>query len=116
MNEGKAILAMLTDRAEVFRRVRRGTGYETERIYHELPCALSRNYQGGRPRLTGEMEGVAESAFFLMLYLPPKTMLLAGDRAEVLREGVRYAGICSAAMQYPSYAVASMEIQEVTPL
>ncbi|MBQ7492124.1 MAG: hypothetical protein IJT76_06000 [Clostridia bacterium] len=116
MDERKAILATLTDRAAVFRRVRSGAGYDTEQVYTDLPCALSRNYQGGRPRLTGEMEGVAESGFFLMLYLPAGTALLAGDRAEVLREGVKYAGICSAAMQYPSYAVASMEVQEVIPL
>ncbi|MBR5390967.1 MAG: hypothetical protein IK141_06710 [Clostridia bacterium] len=116
MNEERALLATMTDRATVFRGIRSGAGYDTEQVYTDLPCALSRNYQGGRPRLTGEMEGVAESGFFLMLYLPKGTVILAGDRAEVLREGVKYAGICSAAMQYPTYAVASMEVQEVTPL
>ena len=50
----------------------------------------------------------------MMLYLPRGTRLLAGDRAEILREGQKYRGICSASLGYESFALAAVEIQEVT--
>ena len=60
-----------------------------------------------------EKDGMAESDFYLMLYLPKGTVLQAGDSASVRREGQILRGRCSASLSYPSYALASMDVKEV---
>lgn len=116
MSEAAILRETMTDRADIFREVLQGGAYQQEQVYQDLPCALSRNYQGSRPRLIGPREGVAESEFFLMIFLPAGTVVKAGDRAEVRREGQIYKGICGPSLGYPSYAVASLEVEEVGEL
>lgn len=113
MTEADILKATLTDRADIVRQVWDNGRQRAETVYRALPCALSRNSHTAVPRLRGELEGAAESGFAMMLYLPRGTRLLAGDRAEVLRENQRFRGICSASLGYSSHAVAMMQIQEV---
>lgn len=113
MREADILQETMTDRAEITRQVWNGAEYESRVIYPALPCALSRSSHMSTPRLRGEWEGAVESGFSAMLYLPAGTVLLAGDRADILREGQRYRGLCSATLAYPSFALAKMQVQEV---
>lgn len=106
MTERQALEKTFYDRVTV---TRAGTA-----VYEALPCALSKPPQTRSPRLRGEWEGMAESGFALTLYLPCGTVLLAGDRAEVTREGQVFRGMCSASLPYPTHAIATLDVQEVT--
>ena len=110
MGEAEILKRTMTDRADISRMEATGDGYRW--VYRDLPCALSRNYHGSRPR-NEEKDGMAESDFYLMLYLPKGTVLQAGDSAAVRREGQILRGRCSASLSYPSYALASMDVKEV---
>lgn len=114
MLEHEILRETMTDRGDFFRQIWDGEGYQTAQIYTALPCALSRGSHMAAPRLRSALAGAAESGFRMMLYLPKGTRLLAGDRAEILREGQKYRGICSASLGYESFALAAVEIQEVT--
>lgn len=113
MTEAAAMLRTMTDRADLLRRDLSGEGRRYREIYRDLPCALSRNYQGSRPRTLEGNGGMEETGFFLMLYLPAGTALQAGDRAIVRREGETVRGTCSASLSYPSYALATLSVEEV---
>lgn len=113
MREADILMETLTDRADITRQLWNGADYESRVVYTALPCALSRGSHMAVPRLRGEWEGAAESGFNMMLYLPRGTVLLAGDRADILREGQRYRGLCSASLAYPSFALAMISVQEV---
>ena len=49
----------------------------------------------------------------MSLFVPRDTVLQAGDRAEIRREGQVLLGICSAALPYPSHGVARFFLTEV---
>jgi hypothetical protein len=90
-----------------------GARWVSETLYQELACALSRAVQASTPKLNGEWADVPETEGRLNLYLPAGTVLRAGDRATVIREGQVFRGICSPTMPYPSHAVATIYLQEV---
>lgn len=113
MSEADILYRTLTDRVTVTREVWTGARWETQTVYENLACALSRAAQAITPKLTGQWEDVMETGGKLGLYLPAGTRLLAGDRATVLREGQVFRGICSATLPYPSHALAILLLQEV---
>ena len=109
-----AILRMtMTDRATVTREEWDGAGWNTVVAYENLPCALSRAPQTPTASLTGLWEEMPECQGQMSLFVPRGTVLRAGDRAEVVREGQRLLGICSAALPYPSHGVARFFLTEV---
>lgn len=110
LNEAAILRATMTDCGKITRRGE--TGEET--VYEGLPCALSRAMQAATPKLNGQWEPCVETDARLGLFLPRGTVLLAGDRAEIVREGMVYRGICSAGLAYPSHVYATMLLQEVT--
>ena len=113
MREADILYRTLTDRVTVTRDVWRDTRWENETVYEGLACALSRAVQASTPKLNGERAEMPESEGRLRLFLPVGTVLKTGDRAVVIREGQRFAGICSASVPYPSHAVADLYLQEV---
>lgn len=113
MKEAEIIARTLTDRVTVTREVWNGIGWETETVYQNLACALSRTVQSESPKRTGLWADLEESEGRLELLLPAGTRLLVGDRAAVCREGQVFRGICSATLPYPSHAMATFYLQEV---
>ena len=113
MREADILYRTLTDRVTVTREVWNGAKWVTERVYEELACALSRVVQAGSPKLNGEREPVPEVEGKLRLFLPAGTVLEAGDKATVIREGQVFRGLCSPTLPYPSHAVATIFLQEV---
>lgn len=113
MREADILYRTLTDRATVTREVWNGARWVTERVYEELACALSRAVQASTPKLNGEWADVPQAEGRLSLFLPVGTVLKAGDKVTVVREGQVFRGICSPSMPYPSHAVATMYLQEV---
>ena len=81
--------------------------------YEGLPCALSRAPQTPTASITGLWEEVPECQGQMSLFVPRDTVLQAGDRAEIHREGQVLLGICSAALPYPSHGVARFFLTEV---
>ncbi len=115
MKEKEILRRTMTDRVRVTRWVTEA-GVRTERtLWDGLECALSRGVNSALPKLGGELEAVSEDRYRMMLYLPAGTVLLAGDRVEVRREGQIFSGISSGSVGYPSFAAAGVEIQEVKP-
>ena len=110
LNEAAILRATMTDCGNFTRRGKNGE----ERVYEGLPCALSRAMQAATPKLNGQWEPCVETDARLGLFLPQGTVLLAGDRAEIIREGMVYRGVCSAGLAYPSYVYATVLLQEVT--
>lgn len=113
MREADILYRTLTDRATITREAWNGARWVTETVYTELACALSRAVQASTPKLSGEWADVPEAEGRLSLYLPAGTVLKAGDKATVIREGMVFRGICSPTMPYPSHAVATIYLQEV---
>ena len=113
MNEAAVLRATMTDSGTFTRQVWNGSGWSEKVIYEQLACALSRSPQAATPRVRGQWEEVAETDTPLALFLPAGTVLQAGDRAEIFREGMLYRGICSAGLAYPSYVYATVLLQEV---
>lgn len=103
----------MTDRATITREEWNGTAWERVVAYEGLPCALSRAPQTPTASLTGLWEDVPESRGQMSLFVPRDTLLRAGDRAEIRREGQVLSGICSAALPYPSHGVARFFLTEV---
>jgi len=116
MREADILYRTFTDRVTVTREVWNGERWVTETVYEELACALSRVVQAGSPKLKGEREPIPETEGKLRLFLPVGTVLKAGDRAAVVREGQVFRGICSPVLPYPSHAVATLYLQEVEGL
>ena len=109
LNEAAILRATMTDCGTFTRRGEIGE----ETVYDGLPCAISRAMQAATPKLNGQWEPCVETDARLGLFLPQGTVLLAGDRAEIIREGMVYRGICSAGLAYPSHVYATMLLQEV---
>ena len=65
------------------------------------------------PARIGQVHDVPEAEGRLSLYLPAGTVIKAGDKATVIREGQVFRGICSPTMPYPSHAVATIYLREV---
>ncbi len=113
MSEAAILRATMTDRATVTREEWDGTAWKTVIAYENLPCALSRAPQTPTASLAGLWEEVPECQGQMSLFVPRDTVLQAGDRAEVVREGQLLRGICSAALPYPSHGVARFFLMEV---
>lgn len=113
MREADILYRTLTDRATVTREVWNGARWVSERVYEELACALSRAVQASTPKWNGEWADVPQAEGRLSLFLPAGTVLKAGDKVTVVREGQVFRGICGPTMPYPSHAVATMYLQEV---
>lgn len=113
VSEAAILRATMTDRATVTREVWDGTAWKTVVAYENLPCALSRAPQNPTASITGLWEDVPECQGQMTLFVPRDTLLLAGDRAEVKREGQVLRGICSAALPYPSHGMARFFLTEV---
>lgn len=109
MNEAAILRATMTDCGRITRRGQNGE----ETVYEGLPCALSRAVQAATPKVNGQWEDSLETDARLGFFAPAGTVLLAGDRAEIFREGMVYRGVCSAGLAYPSYVYATMLLQEV---
>lgn len=103
----------MTDRATITREAWNGTAWERVVAYEGLPCALSRAPQTPTASITGLWEAVPECQGQMSLFVPRDTVLQAGDRAEIRREGQVLLGICSAALPYPSHGVARFFLTEV---
>ena len=113
MREADILYQTLTDRVTVTREVWNGARWVSETVYQELACALSRAVQASTPKLGGEWADVPEAEGRLSLFLPVGTVLKAGDKATVIREGQVFRGICSPTMPYPSHAVATIYLRVV---
>ena len=113
MREADILYRTLTDRITVTREAWNGARWVSETVYQELACALSRAVQASTPKLNGERALVPETEGRLNLFLPVGTVLKAGDKANVSREGQVFRGICSATLPYPSHTVATIYLQEV---
>ena len=113
MRESAILRRTMTDRVRVTRRVVTAGEKTAVAGYEGLECALSRGVNSALPKLGGEMEAVSEDRYRMMLYLPAGTVLQAGDRVEIRREGQIFFGISSGSVGYPSFAAAGVEIQEV---
>ncbi len=113
MNEAAVLRATMTDSGTFFRKTWTGTGWKEETVYENLACALSRAPQAFAPRLNGEWEAVPESDSRLGLFLPVGTVLQAGDRAEIVRQGQVFRGICGPGLPYLSHCYATFQVQEV---
>ena len=113
MSEAAVLRSTMTDRATVTREVWEDGGWKTVTAYEELPCALSRAPQNPTATITGLWEELPESQGQMTLFVPRDTLLLAGDRADIRREGQLFRGICSAALPYPSHGMARFFLTEV---
>ena len=113
VSEAAVWRATMTDRATVTREEWNGAAWKTVVAYEGLPCALSRAPQTPTASLTGLWEEVPEAQGQMSLYVPRGTLLLAGDRAEIRREGQIFRGVCSAVLPYPSHGVARFFLTEV---
>ena len=113
MREADILYQTQTDRVTVTREVWNGARWVSETVYQELACALYRAVQASTPKLGGEWADVPEAEGRLSLFLPVGTVLKAGDKATVIREGQVFRGICSPTMPYPSHAVATIYLREV---
>lgn len=114
MSEAAILRATMTDSGTFTRRVWKGSGWAEEVVYAQLACALSRSPQAATPKVRGQWEDVAETDAKLALFLPAGTVLQAGDRAEIFREGQVFRGICGPCMPYPSHCYTTILVQEVT--
>ncbi|MBQ6711417.1 MAG: hypothetical protein IJN18_03740 [Clostridia bacterium] len=113
MSEAAVLRSTMTDRATITREAWNGTAWERVVAYEGLPCALSRAPQTPTASITGLWEEVPECQGQMSLFVPRDTVLQAGDRAEIRREGQVLLGICSAALPYPSHGVARFFLTEV---
>lgn len=113
VSEAAILRSTMTDRATVTREVWEEGAWKTVVAYEDLPCALSRAPQTPTASLTGMWEEVPENQGQMSLFVPRDTLLLAGDRADIRREGQLLRGICSAALPYPSHGVARFFLTEV---
>ena len=113
VSEAAILRATMTDRATVTRESWDGTAWKTVVAYENLPCALSRAPQTPTSSITGLWEELPENQGQMTLFVPRDTLLLAGDRAEVKREGQVLRGVCSAALPYPSHGMARFFLTEV---
>lgn len=113
MNEAAILRATMTDSGTFTRRVWKGAGWAEEVLYEQLACALSRSPQAASPKLRGQWDGVAETEARLALFLPAGTVLQAGDRAEIVREGQVFRGVCGPCIPYPSHCYTTILLQEV---
>lgn len=114
MREREILRATMTDSGSFFRKVWTGTGWQEEQVYESLPCALSRSPQAASPTVRGAWEDVGECSARLALFLPADTVLKAGDRGEIVRQGQVYRGICGPCMAYLSHCYTTMLVQAVT--
>lgn len=115
MTEREILLRTFTDRVTVFRADPKDPLAAPEALYADLPCALSRTAIVTAPDPHDPMDSLAECGFRATLFLPAGTWTRTGDRAEVVRQGIRFSGVLSPSIPYPSHAVAVMRVQEVTP-
>ena len=113
MSEAAILRATMTDSGTFTRQVWKGSGWSEEVVYEQLACALSRSPQATTPRVRGQWEDVAETDARLALFLPAGTVLQAGDRAEIVREGQVFRGVCGPCMPYPSHCYTTILVQEV---
>ena len=113
MSEAAIMRATMTDSGTFTRQVWKGSGWVQEVVYEQLACALSRLPQAITPKVRSQWEDVAETDARLALFLPAGTVLQAGDRAEIVREGQVFRGICGPCMPYPSHCYATILVQEV---
>lgn len=113
MSEAAILRATMTDSGTFTRRVWKGSGWAEEVVYAQLACALSRSPQAATPKVRGQWEDVAETDARLALFLPAGTVLQAGDRAEIFREGQVFRGICGPCMPYLSHCYTTILVQEV---
>ena len=116
MNEAAILRATMTDSGTFTRQVWKGSGWVEEVIYEKMACALSRSPQAATPKVRGQREDVAETDARLALFLPAGTVLQAGDRAEIVREGQVFRGGCGPCMPYPSHCYTTILVQEVATL
>lgn len=114
MREADILRSTLTDRVTVWRTDATDPAGEGRVLYRDLPCALSRTAKITDPDPHDPDRALAESAFRMTLFLPVGTWTATGDRAEVQRDDMRFSGVLSASIPYPSYAVAVMRVWEVT--
>lgn len=113
MSEAAILRATMTDRATVTRETWDGTAWKTVVAYEDLPCALSRAPQNPTATIGGLWEDVPEDQGQMTLFVPRGVLLLAGDRAEVSREGQVMRGVCAAVLPYPSHGMARFFLTEV---
>ena len=113
MSEAAILRATMTDSGTFTRQVWKESGWAEEVVYEHLACALSRSAQTVTPRVRGQWEDMAETDARLALFLPAGTMLQAGDRAEIVREGQVFRGVCGPCMPYPSHCYTTILLQEV---
>ena len=113
MSEAAVLRSTMTDRATITREAWNGTAWERVVAYEGLTCALSRAPQTPTASITGLWEEVPECQGQMSLFVPRDTLLRAGDRAEIRREGQVLLGICSAALPYSSHGVARFFLTEV---
>ena len=116
MREADIILATLTDRVTISRPDPDDALNGETAVYTDLPCALSRTAMVTAPDPHDPMKPLAECGFRATLLLPRDTRVCTGDRAEVLRQGVRFSGVLSPGIPYPSHTVAVLYVWEVTPV
>ncbi len=116
MREADILFSTLTDRVTISRSDPADPTAAPQVLYQDLPCALSRTAMVTAPDPHDPARPLAESAFRATLFLPAGTWTRTGDRAEVLREGVRFSGVLSPGIPYPSHTVAVMHVWEVTAL
>ena len=114
MSEAAILRATMTDSGTFTRQVWTGAGWSEEVIYEQLACALSRSPQATTPKVRGQWDDVTETDARLALFLPAGTILQAGDRAEIVREGQVFRGVCGPCMPYPSHCYTTILVQEVT--
>lgn len=116
MRERDILLATLTDRVAISRADPKDPLAAPETVYADLPCALSRSAVVTAPDPHDPAAALAECGFRATLFLPAGTWTSTGDRAEVRRENLRFLGVLSPSIPYPSHAVAVMQVQEVMPV
>lgn len=116
MQEADIILATLTDRVTISRANPADPMATPQILYQDLPCALSRTAMVTAPNPHDPMKPLAECSFRATLFLPAHTWTKTGDQAEVLRQGMRFSGVLSPGIPYPSHTVAVMHVWEVTPV
>ncbi len=115
MNEAAILRGTMTDRGTFTRQKWTGREWKTETVYENIPCALSRTAQTQTPRTGGQWEELVESQGRMGLFLPAGTMLQAGDRGEIRREGQVLKGVCGACLPYSSHCYTTILVQEVEP-
>ena len=113
MHEAQILQATMTDRITVWRQTVSAGAAEERQIYRDRACALSRSAHVASPSSPAAMAPLAERSYRMTLFLPTGTVLLAGDRAQVTRDGQIFCGVTSDSIPYPSHSVCVFEIREV---